>query len=214
MATRDEIIDVVLNRLGNRSADTALRAFAEAELLLVQERLEGEASPPWFLLTERASASTTADEPRLPVPANFLQEWEEGALLVLDSTNSEEDEVIKDDYDALKAKYKNTAAGIPVHYALRNDVFWLFPTPDIVYTIYMTYFKSQVALTTNITTPWTTHASDVLIGELGIVLAGEYLHNDQLKARFEANTLRARNRLSAKSTAREEANRSRTMGDD
>ena len=214
MATRDEIIDIVLRRCGNRESDTTLTSHAEAEIVQIQNRLELEPELPWFLLTEKANATCTADEPRLPVPSNFLMEWDEGALYVLNPDDSKEYEVVKDEYDTLKAQYRDASADLPEFFALRKDVFWLFPTPDQAYTMYITYYKAQTSLTTNITNEWTTYAADLLIGELGIIMAGSYLHNPNLRAIFEQETLRARNRISAQNVSREEKNRTRTMGDE
>jgi len=210
--TRDEAITLVLNRLGNRANDTVLTAQAVLELQHVQEQMELKEELPDFLLTERATASTIADEERLPVPTNFLLELEEGALFITNDDGTEI-ELEKDDYDVLRNKFASVAATLPTRYALRNDYFVLFPKPNKAYTVRMAYYKKDTVLSSDVTNQWLTYAPDVMINGLGEVLAGEYLHNAALRDRFAARGSGAVRRMYNRDTALKEANKKRNMGD-
>lgn len=209
--TRDQLITQVLQRVGKR---TDLQADAELEILTVQAVLEEHQWLPWFLLTEDSSTTTTINEDRVEVPDDFLLEDDDQALWLYDSSNTDNawKPLDKDELDVLRARYPGT--GRPRAYALRGDYFILFPTPDAEYQLRMVYYGRDVALDTNVENKWTKHAPDLVIAELCLILAEEYIKDVESAAGFKEKVKRAWDRVSRKSIARAEAGMQRTMGDD
>lgn len=210
----DQIIELVLNRCGNRSNDAALTSAAELELTRVIYELEQHPDPMWFLYSTWASATLTANEPRMPLPSDYLMPLEDSHLYVVD-LSSNRTKLKKDDFDALEAYYLSSSAALPKQYALFGDYFYLFPTPDAAYTLQMKYAKTATALTPSVrTNEWTQNAADLLMARLGIVMVSSYLRESDasLKA-FQDEALRAWNRLYAKHVARAVVNDEMVMGD-
>lgn len=208
---RDEIITLVLNRCGNRSNDTAITSAAALELVEVQKKLEGESELPWFLETEWTRA--TLDAYRIALPEDFLLEMED-AHLYLTQVDGTDYELVKDDFDALKGKYKASDPSQPKTYALVGDYFYFFPTPDVTYPLSMIYYAKEPELSdTVLTNRWTTYASDWLVGELGVTIAGEYTKDGEQAKIFAGHAARAQTRVLNQTIARREANVLRSMGD-
>ncbi len=209
--TRDEAVTIIKGRLG-RPSDTTIDTLILNEMKLAQTQAERDRILPWFLLTEISDASTTIDEQRLQVPTDFLREFGEGALWHFnDSGNPVWSDMTKEELDYLRQRY-STASGAPVSYALVGKYFRLFPTPDQVYTIKMLYYAQDEVLSTNIENQWLKEAPGILVSRTGAVIA-RYLNHPALIA-FNADLLTAQNELVVQETARDEANRSRSMGDD
>lgn len=203
--TFDEIIQVVMNRCGARDGSTALETAALLELKVIQTRLEEAPELPWFLLGESIVTSLTPGEPRLAVPIDFLLEEANTEILRQDTTGNWKG-LWKVDYDDLLEEYKNEDNGLPTHYALRGKYFYLGPTPDLNYSIEMSCFRADAVPALDTENEWTKYAPDLLIAELGAVIAGEYLSDFQKQQSFEKGIARAASRLYNKEIARDEAN--------
>ena len=213
---RDAAVDLIMSRLGKRS-DSALRVDVISEMTFVQDvLLEGGIFLPWFLLSESATTTTTADDERVQLPSAFLGEWEEGALYRVPDTGNDI-QLIKDDYEALKGRY--TGTGAPTHYDLAGDYFYLKPTQDAAYTIKMRYYQRATSLAgtygdaTNIENLWLKWASDVFIGEVGVIIAGQVLQMPKAVLQFTKQAQSGWARLRIKDTSVRETNKERSMGD-
>lgn len=218
--TRDEIVALIKQR-ARRDADTSLDARIVTEMKYVQDViLEGGVTLPWFLLSENLTASTVINEERVIIPTNvdsvsgrdFLREHEEGALWYYDSTALEWVELLKDDYDALLAKYPS-GTGTPKYYSLDGFYFRLKPTPDAVLTLRIKCYLREPALSSNIENRWTKHAPDLVIGETGARVASMHLRDPALQAEFEKEAQKAKLRLFLTDEARKHTNREMEMGD-
>lgn len=210
--TRDQIITLVLGRLGNRTSDSVLTAAAVLEIQALQEWYEQQPELPWFLMSEASTNATVSGENRIQLPANFLLEPEEGALWYVDSDGTRH-ELAKADYDDVVLASQGDPSGPPTMYAIRGLYFYLGPVPDAVYTIEMIYLKKGELLDTNIENVWTKNASQLMIAGLGRVLAGDHLHNAPLAERYARNEAGAWKALLDQTTAREMANRDLYMED-
>lgn len=211
---RDTLIAQLQYRLGNR---TGLEAKMIAEMDFVQQTLcEGTgAFTPWFLETEIASVSTQVDEERVQLPEDFLGEIEDQALWLYDATNEDAPytELHKSSYDRLILRHQ--IAGIPSEYAMAGDYFLLRPIPDDIYTIRMRYYAQDVLPSTgNIENKWLKEAPDLILAELGTIIAGEYIRNPQLAAEYAQKATIARDRLYKRHERRMHANRTYGMGED
>ena len=211
---RDTAVDLLMKRLGNRK-DAALRDTIISEMVYVQEdMLEQDPTLPWFLVSELADATTTVDDDRVVLPGDFLQEFEDGALYVLDDSGTEL-ELFREDWDYLKQKV--TGSGRPRYYDLVGDYIMLRKVPDEQYTLKMRYYKKAASLagtygdSANIENKWLEYASALLIAETGVVVAAQHLQSDKMAQLFMKQADLARNQLLRKNTAMAESNKSRLM---
>lgn len=165
--TRNEAVGWVQFHLGRR---TDLSTECQNALKAAQEELERQEFLPWFLRTEITAASTTIDEERIAVPTDFIREYEEGGLYRL-STDDEFVPLEKDTLSILRAQFSGRSSGAPTFYALDNDYFRLFATPDAVYSIKMIYYAHDAVLATNVENHWLKNAPWMMISEAIKILA-------------------------------------------
>jgi len=153
---------------------------------------------PWFLRTEVTTITTSIGEERVPLPPDFLREYEEDALYYF---NPAADPTIgqnqwrplwKDDIQANRIKYgalwpqftgsaspsdsSNAAEWFewgPKAYSLDGNYFRIFPLPQQVYTLKMIYYARDAALSPTVDSEnkWLHNASEVLMGEAGYQMA-------------------------------------------
>lgn len=213
---RDAAVNLLMNRLGQRKQD-ALKDQIIGEMVYVQENLlEGNATQFWFTLSDVVTLNTVANDDKITLPTDFIQEWEDGNLY-LQNADGSESEVIRADWDLLKAETELTGTGSPRFYDLAGDYMLLKKTPDAVYSIELRYHQRQTTLAgifgdaANIENNWLKHASDWLIAEVGIIIAGQYLQSDKIVSMFGQQSQVALDRLIKKNTAFVEANKTRNM---
>lgn len=220
--TRDQLVQIILGRCGNRIGSAFLREQTILELVLAQTNvLEKADFKPWFLESEYQHATVGALEPRMPLPTRFLAEPEEGMLWIRKPGTSKYSPVHRDDYDHLEEKYLDHAPSIPEGYAISKNYLVLFPTPDVAYPVKMRCYQKEPTFPgayesadgsgTNL---WMEHAAKWLIGEAGKVIAGSYLKDPATAAEFEKEAQAAKSMLYVDHVAREEMNRERSAGDD
>lgn len=215
---RDLAVSIAARRIGFRT-DTDVTDALTAELQAVQSELEGGVQLanggvflPWFLLTEIASNTSTPDEPRVLVPADFLMETDEGeAALWLVDTEGKDVALSKDAYAALHAA--NPDPGQPKAYALVGQYFRLVPTPNAIYPLKIIYYAKDQDLSTNIENQWLKYAPELLMAK-AIAKVAESLKDMELVSLQEARAVREALKLYNTHIARQEANASRSMGDD
>lgn len=219
---RDAAIDLLMNRLGQRTQNS-LRDQIIGEMVYVQENtLEGNPTPLWFMLTENSDAPTVANDERVKLPADFILEWENGGLY-LQNADGTETELIKKDWDMLKAEANSSTTsslagtGAPSHYDLAGDYILLRRIPDAIYTIKMRYYGRQTDISgsygdvNNVENNWLKHASDWFIAEAGVIIATQYLQSPEMAAKFSTQAQEAHDRLIRKNVAFEESNKIRNM---
>lgn len=207
-----EAVTLLKGRLSNFQS-TAADAVIKSEMNAKQFALEQSDFKPWFLFTEKATAQNTALEERLPVPDDFIEEWEEGALYWKKTSESVYTPLGKDDYDYLIKTY-TAASGTPKGYELAGDYFLIVPVPLEIYDWRMRYYAHQA---TNIDdgdeNKWLKHAGEWLIAETGLVIANNYLNNDRAAKGFDVMRREAKARIEKLDTSRREANRERIQGE-
>jgi hypothetical protein len=206
---KSKVVDLIKSRLGNRT-DTGIDAKIVAELDAAQEALErfGDFTP-WFLLSETATYTTVVGESRVPIPDDMLQEYEEGALFYLGEV------LDKYEYDALRSKYYGLS-GAPEAYALVNDYFILFPTPDAAYSIDMKYYMKDALISTISDTGenrWLKEASSWIIARTGTAIA-RFIKDTEAAALFASDEQRAQTDVYKRHIDRMERNVDRQSGDE
>lgn len=206
--TKSELVQLLGWRLGDRD-DVEERI--NAELVYIQDNvLEAKEWCPWFLLSEESHASTVAGDARVPLPDDFLMEAEEQHLYIL--VNGEKKELTKVDPDRILRK--GEAPGVPYAYASVGEYLYFYPLPDAAYPVYMRYYKKDIPLNTEGTVPkWFKYAGDVVLSEVGKVIAGKHLKDAGAEASFAADAQAAWIRLYSKHTAMQDVNMARNMGD-
>ena len=214
---RDKAVDILMGRLGNRT-NTSLRQTIIDEMVFAQETiLEGALEFPWFLISELATETTVAEEERFAVPVDFLAEWEDGGLYVQE-TDGTETLLIRDSWDILKSQALLEAAGKPKYYDIAGEYYLLRPTPDDTYTIKQRYYQRALSLAgvygdaANIENKWLKYASDWLIAETGVVVAGQRLQSEKMVQMFAGQATMARKRVQHKTIAMQESNKINLTG--
>lgn len=212
---RSDIINLVLARCGRQEGNAYLAAQAVTELKLIQSRLEGEAFMPWFLLSDESSLVSAAATKTTALPTDFLREYEDFPLYLYDSTAEDPyTQLTKDEYDVLESKFGEDSPTVPSAYALQGSALNWFPTPDAIYNFRWKYYQAQPSLDeTTSSNAWTENAADLLVAELGIVIAGSYKKDADRAQMFGIDLTRAQRRLLSFDEARKQANRDLQMGD-
>lgn len=206
---RSEIINLVAGRLGNRSG---LDSQITSELVLAQVKLEKAPTLPWFLLTESTLLSTVKDVRTLATPAGFLREFEEISLR-LTSSNGEEHQLVKQEYENLAGDSFLASSGRPTHYDLVGGFWQFFPKPNAVYSLRSFYYAAATTLEggEDPENSWLEHAPDVMIGMAGMALA-LYLRDPEGVKLFAGDYALALQRMHNETTARREAAHLAQMG--
>lgn len=206
--TKAELLTLLGWRMGDRS-DLAPRA--ELELDFVQDmQLEGKSWCPWFLLQDMAATSTSAGVRQVPLPDDFLMELEESHLYAVNAEGVAL-ELEKKDLDLLEKRVLGD--GFPMYYAVVGENFYLYPKPDAVYSLQMKYYAKDARIKDEVASPkWLQYASDVVLAELGAIIAGKHLKDMAAAAGFSQDAQVAWKRLYDKHTAMGEINAPRSLG--
>ena len=204
---RDAAVQIINYRLGNRRMGEIILA----EMHFVQrEVLEQRPWLPWFLESELASASTQADERRVTLPPDFLMEIEEESLWI-ETPDGGLIELEKTDYD--RGMRALPGSGQPVAYTLASGYFQFFPKPDAAYKLQMRYYgKGESIAADNLEVSWLLHAAEVVVAEVGLVMAEKHLQNANLAGAFRMDAEKANKALYDKHVALQEVNRVRLVG--
>jgi hypothetical protein len=210
--TGSQLLDMVMQRLGNRS-DTSLRAALALEMAAAQKDvLEGMDFVPWFLLSSLTSAATVASLRSVALPSDFLMEVEDSGLFYTDSSGNM-NELAKDEYNYLVKYYAETDSGPPEAYALVGSNYEIFPMPDDAYTLQYYYFLHDAAPTDTATeNRWLAQAPLLLLAETGRVGASLYIQNADLAVSFTEEYKRQKDLLWKRNEARAVSNRDIRMG--
>jgi len=201
-------IEETLAFRGTDKSTAIINRLQDAQVLL-------ERAPvlPWFLQTEVANITTTSGEERIPIPSDFIREWEEDPLwYFVAGTGGDDDtwtELAKEDLAFARDKYPG--AGAPQVYVLDVKYFRLFPTPDAAYTIKMIYYATDALLTTDIENDWLKYFPYLMIGEAGRVIAAALRDKDAL-ATFNEWTGQGRAAMIVDNEARAHSSRRYVMG--
>ncbi len=211
----DDLLDLLMLRLGNRT-ETDLRAACLTEMAHIQAtELERGPTLPFFLKDIDDALAYTAAK-TVDLPSDFLKEWDEEHTLSRLDSSGELVGLHKDDFDVLVDKWGYYATGeVPEDYAIVGEKIYLFPTPTVAGTLFLPYYAAQAAPTDAAAeNKWLKYASDLLLARTGEVISLLHLRDADLAALFVKMTADAQKRLLTMEITREEAGRSRGMGDD
>jgi hypothetical protein len=205
---RDTLFTLLSQRLGNRP-DLVSRMATEFTLLQTT-KLEKNAWVPWFLESSLNDLSTVAGVEYVALPANFLSEVEEQALWYYAAAEKPAYIPLKKmDFDDMMLS--SPGIGLPTSYSLFASRIYFGPVPDAVYPLKFTYNAKDTVLSADGENLWLTHASDLVIAELGAVMAGQHMQHQALANTFTVEIQKAWERLYRETIARQEVNRERVM---
>lgn len=216
--TASKILDLLMSRLGDRR-EPELRALCLLEMALAQETVL-EAGPvlPWFLITEEAVTTTTVNDHRVELPDDFIREVDDGEypLYYRPADGSSDVVLTKGSFSELRAKNWGER-DTPMGYALRGEYLMIFPKPQEEHILVLPgYYARQTppSDSDSFENVWCKWAPDLLMSVTGEIVAAQHLQNvDPIVVQSFSNIkVEAYNRLSRMETAREEANRDRSMG--
>lgn len=207
--TKAEMVQLLGWRLGDRDD---MEPRIDAELPFVQAYiLEAKEWLPWFLLKEDGTLVTTAGTRQVDWPTDFLLEEETGHLYL--TANGEiVRELRKMDFDRALAKYPGD--GEPMAYSVHGGNIQVFPIPTGVWTLHLTYYGKDVSLVSGSDPLWFKHAGDVVMAEVGKILAEKHIKDANAAAAFAADAQTAWTRLYHKHIASKELNSSYSMNGD
>lgn len=163
---RDEGVAMIQEQMGFR---VILATSIINYMKLAQVTLEKGPTKPWFLIGEEEFTTTTADEERVSLPLNFIQEVDSAMLKYRPDEWPDEPEVdlVKEDYDTLRKNFAGVESGPPEAYSLLGNYLRMFPLPDAVYTLRWIYYKPGVVLDTNVENEWLKEVPLLLLGTAG-----------------------------------------------
>ena len=195
----------------------SFRTDREAEIIDAlkdtQVELEREHELPWFLLSEVASYSTTANEERVSHPSDYLREWEGDHIWLFIAGDTVAENIwtplLKVELDQLRLDY--AGSGPPEAYAVSGNYWRLGPVPDDTYTLKQIYYKQDDTLDTNIENAWLKYAPDLMIGKAGRKIAWP-LRDMTALAEFEKMEFQGNNRMLIENIQHEQVNRDLQMG--
>lgn len=209
--TRNEAVVLVKQYLGfKQNLDTSIVTTMQSQ----QTKLELMPVKPWFLLSEQSYSYTVAEQRRVRIPTDFLEEYEEGCLwYVPDDTTLDAEPMKKDFYDVLYKNYMGEdSEGPPEAYSLDGEYFNIFPLPDDVYRLEMKYYKKADLLDAGgVENAWLKYVPELLIGKTGLAIANS-LRNTQAASIFKEMISENMLLLNAQNEARKASNFDMQMG--
>jgi hypothetical protein len=201
--------------------NTGIQDQVRDEFQAQQDELENaeHGTMPWFLENEYTNAAfkTTAASPTIAVPTGFLRELDEVRCALFYQDTSQDDEwvpITKADYDELKVTFGDVGSGAPQGYCLLGTNYRVFPTPDAEYPLKALIYMRDAPLETDIENNWLKYAAKVLVGKVGVVAASQLVRDEGAVPYFESMYAQGMAALLRANVARQEAGRSRSMGED
>jgi len=210
---KQDVVTLLANRLGKR---TDMLDTIRLELQLAQENdleLNGRFRP-WFLLSEFAYVTVIVDEQRLPLPTDFLQEYDDGTLWIWNEASGDWDRMEKKSFEVLEDLY-GTDKGVPAYYSLDNQYFNLWPIPSDEYRLRMRYYQrddSFLELPDVQENRWLKNIPNLLMAQAGVRLAGQHLQDTELASKFQAEIGPQWDNLFTTHEAQKHINREYVMG--
>lgn len=133
---------------------------------------------PWFLVKENQLLSTVANQDYVDLPDDFIKEVDYSPLRYSydGSISPNVKYLVKGNDKSIRAYFTNESgiviSGGPDQYILLKDTIRIYPTPDLVYSLYWDYYGKADELTTGgDENAWLDNNPDILIGLAGFYVA-------------------------------------------
>lgn len=165
---------------------------------------------PWFLIEKDATIATAAATRAIAFPTGFLRLVEYEGPYYEDPDDGISYLAVRP-YDEALQYYEAFDAGAPRCLAIRSDGFAVFPLPDDVYSISLSYYKAADLLDADIENAWLANFPDLLINRAGMLIAEDLEHSIAYQ-KFERKYTFWRTKFYSEIAAREDQNMPRMMG--
>lgn len=209
--TLGELKTLLMQRCGNRD-DLASQIVSELNLVQTTHLERAGSFKPWFLESPLTTLVTVNGDMDVDYPADYLGEIE-GSMLWHQATDLSWKKLIKKSYDYIQEK--NDESGSPVYYTTGATGFIIGPTPDAVYNLRFRYYKKDSTVSADgDTNLWLTHATDLIIAEVGARICKYHIRDVAGEERFRQDAEEARSRLFVVHEASLHTNRKYGMGED
>lgn len=205
---RTEAVAQVQEVLGFR---TDLSDRIVTQIGIANTRLQLSATKPWWTIVMGSPLTITAENAEVAVPADFLEEYEEGGLQVYSEDDEKWYELDKNDLDELKGIY-GLETGLPEGYALVGSTIQLYPIPDQVYDLKLDYYKKDDELSSGSSTNgYLTYVPEMIIGMAGLRIA-QAIRDKEAITTFREMVAEARTELYRQNEQRKHSNANYQMG--
>ena len=207
MPSGQDALNAMMRRLGRRT-EAQLRTDCLDELNALIDEIENGPFFPFFLEAEDTSLVTVASVRTVALPTDFGLEIEESAFRIknADGDFKYPNKMSKEEIDG---KYLNADPDFPTAYAIFGNDIYLGPTPDVVYTMALPYYKTTGALADDATDDplWLKHAFNWVCNEAGSSVADLVMQNQKLADRLMLRAVKAKKALWKQHNAREHINK-------
>jgi hypothetical protein len=182
---RSEAIAIIKRGLGFRQTQDA---SIIAALQAAQRDLEAGKSLPNWLLAFDVAIPVTAGTAAITMPTGFLRMHDDYDLYYFDSNTNPVTLPRKLPQEAAAAyPVENpVSGGYPKVFVLQTQTQgYLVPTPTVSFNAYLTYYKAEPVLSTEIENKWLAKAANYIVGLAGMSVAGD-LRDGGAAQRFTA----------------------------
>lgn len=212
--TNAEALDRIMQRLAGRTSEVT-RAAVLTELNLKIDELEGGEWKPWFL-EKRTTGVLVVDQDYLDLPSDFVEEYEEGAFVLLDPDTAAASYPKKVDIEWLESECLIGANNaVPSGYALFGDQFILGPKPDKAYSYRLKYLgrtDDVVDNTDPITNKWLLEFFNYITLETAMQVALTILQSQEMATKMKPERDKAKDHFWRRVVSRQMANTDPLLG--
>lgn len=209
----DTFRDHLIRRLGGRTDLISLVFDLMNEVK--NTVLERRAWYPWFLIQDTAEDSThlqtVVGSELVALPTGYLMQVEDEDVYLLNSDGEVERILAKMYYADMLNKFD--VDDEIYAYTLRGMTMRVRGLPTEVRNIRMKYYKADANFATGQENNWLKYASAAVFGEVGALMAGHYIKDYDMAARFEQDAAKAWLAIQNETTSRLEAGADRIKGD-
>lgn len=193
MATFDELVATIAQRLGNRRD---IIPYIQTEADFVKEHiLERDTGlRPWFLISADVIENLGVGVKSFSLPTSFIAEYEDGFIFLNTAdTDDPRDLLTKIVYMKGQELFAG-ATGTPHSYALINRDIFIYPVPAVAEVFTLRYYIATSKLRDTPTNPWFDYGYDLLLARTGQNVA-TYIQNTEMALLFMNDAKVARARL-------------------
>ena len=225
----DSALNLVMSRLGGRT-DAALRSICLLEMQLLQTRLEGSPTKPWFLFNRPSTyedgvtpIETVFGGGSLPLPANFLDlDEDERAVYLFDKStglsvnlNNVSARLPRDTLlNAELALRSPGSPSIPQVYNVINGRLFFRPLPDKVYIVQIPGYYADVVIADSASSEnkWLLWFPDLMIAGTVFEVATKHTRDAEIAAIAKADYDTAYRRLQIDTEVKKHTGMNYVMG--
>lgn len=214
--TNNQLIQLILGRLGKRQGNSYLAGVVLSEIQLFLDQMERtQEELPWFLETvdER---SLTAEQFYLDLPSNFIKEIEETSMILTDPDSGEVFECAKRIPSVVRSRIAACSSGKPNCYAIEGNR-WLFaPRPMKAYQLSIPYGRKSAIVLANDQeiSDWMLYATQAVTHTIQQIVAAEHLQDMEMASKYQLVAATAWKQFKDYANARKYTNLQISAGDD